>query len=163
MNLIVNNTNNIVWTQTDGEITQANGNYRIDNINVGILVSENRVVENANDCTFQFFFPETFTYVDGIWAIGNQEFYDANMSNLSFKEGNKVKAKRDVLLQTTDWTQLPNNPLASNIQANFATYRQALRDITKQSGYPFTVVFPILPVIPAENQPETTGTQTLGA
>jgi hypothetical protein len=163
MNLIVNNTNKIVWAQADSEITQANGNYQIDKINVGIPVSENTVVENATPCTFQFFFPQTFTYIDGIWAIGNQEFYDQNMYILSTQDGNKVKTKRDVLLQATDWTQIPNNPLTPEVQQQFVVYRQELRDITLQSGYPFNVVWPIKPVTPAKDQPETTGTQTLGA
>jgi hypothetical protein len=163
MKLILNNANKIVWTQTDSEITEANGNYQINGINVGIPVSENTVVENANPCTFQFFFPETFTYIDGVWAIGNQEFYSQNMSVLSNQDGIKVKAKRDVLLQSTDWTQIPNNPLTPEVQQQFVVYRQELRDITLQSGYPFNVVWPLLPVIPAINQPETTGTQTLGA
>jgi hypothetical protein len=148
MNLIVNNANKIVWTQTDIEITQANGNYQIDGINVGIPVSENTVVENANLCTFKFFFPETFTYIDGVWAIGNQEFYDQNMSVLSTQYGTKVKAKRGVLLQDTDWTQIPNNPLTPEVQQQFVVYRQELRDITLQSGYPFNVVWPVPPVIP---------------
>jgi hypothetical protein len=148
MNLIVNNANKIVWTQTETEITQANGNYQIDGINVGIPVSQNTVVKNATPCTFEFFFPETFTYISGIWAIGNQEFYDQNMSVLSTQYGDKAKAKRDVLLQATDWTQIPNNPLTPEVQQQFVVYRQELRDITLQSGYPFNVVWPVPPVIP---------------
>jgi hypothetical protein len=142
MNLIVNNANKIVWTQADTEITQANGNYQIDGINVGIPVSENTVVENANPCTFQSFFPETFTYIDGVWAIGNQEFYDQNMSVLSTQYSEKVKAKRNVLLQDTDWTQIPNNPLTTEQQQAWAVYRQELRDITEQTNYPWSVSFP---------------------
>jgi len=163
MNLIINNATNIVWTQTNSEITQANDNYQIDGINVGISVPENSVVENANACTFQFFFPETYTYVAGVWAIGNQDFYNQQMSILNNEEGNKVRAKRDVLLQNTDWTQIPNNPLTAEVQQQFVVYRQALRNVTLQAGFPFNVVLPTPPVITAAVQPETTGTQTLGA
>ena len=49
------------------------------------------------------------------------------------------------LLQKSDWTQLPNSPLTAEKQQAWATYRQALRDIPTQTGYPFNVVWPIPP------------------
>lgn len=53
--------------------------------------------------------------------------------------------KRLDLLYLSDWTQIPNNPLTAEQQAAWATYRQELRDIPQQSGYPFNVVFPVAP------------------
>lgn len=52
-------------------------------------------------------------------------------------------SKRNSLLQSSDWTQLPDVPLETK-QA-WATYRQALRDITTQEGYPFNVIWPTKP------------------
>lgn len=49
------------------------------------------------------------------------------------------------LLSTSDWTQIPNNPLTSAKQAEWAAYRQELRDIPEQSGYPLNVVWPVAP------------------
>jgi cupin superfamily acireductone dioxygenase involved in methionine salvage len=66
--------------------------------------------------------------------------------------GNEMRAKFDVnqrrkkLLLNSDWTQIPNNPLTAEQQAAYATYRQELRDIPQQSGYPFNVVFPVAPI-----------------
>ena len=66
--------------------------------------------------------------------------------------GNEVRAKYDVnqrrkkLLLASDWTQIPNNPLTEEQQAAWATYRQELRDIPEQSGYPLNVVFPVAPI-----------------
>lgn len=57
----------------------------------------------------------------------------------------EIKKKRFDLLLSSDWTQLPNNPLTPEKQAEWATYRQALRDITAQPGYPQSVVWPVLP------------------
>lgn len=54
-----------------------------------------------------------------------------------------TKSKRNLLLQESDWTQLPDVPLETK-QA-WATYRQALRDITSQEGYPFNVIWPTKP------------------
>ena len=56
-----------------------------------------------------------------------------------------VLPKRQRLLYATDWTQIPNNPLTTEQQAAWATYRQELRDIPQQSGYPFNVVWPVAP------------------
>lgn len=57
----------------------------------------------------------------------------------------EVKAKRNTLLSASDWTQLPNGPLTSEKQQAWATYRQALRDITNQPGYPTNVEWPTAP------------------
>jgi hypothetical protein len=56
-----------------------------------------------------------------------------------------VVQKRNTLLYASDWTQIPNNPLSVALQAEWATYRQELRDISKQSGYPFNVIWPTPP------------------
>ena len=53
-----------------------------------------------------------------------------------------VRAERDRRLQASDWTQLPDVPLAT--KEIWATYRQALRDITKQPD-PFNIVWPTPP------------------
>jgi hypothetical protein len=56
-----------------------------------------------------------------------------------------VLQKRNTLLYASDWTQIPNNPLSVALQAEWATYRQELRDISKQSGYPYNVIWPTPP------------------
>lgn len=55
-----------------------------------------------------------------------------------------VKRKRGSLLESCDWTQLPDVPLAT--KEAWTAYRQALRDITTQEGYPLDVVWPVPPV-----------------
>jgi hypothetical protein len=56
-----------------------------------------------------------------------------------------VLPKRQRLLYASDWTQIPNGPLTTAQQEAWATYRQELRDIPEQSGYPFNVIFPTPP------------------
>lgn len=55
-----------------------------------------------------------------------------------------VKFKRDTLLSESDFydTVSAQQRLTPTVFNAWATYRQALRDITKQSGYPLTVAFP---------------------
>lgn len=56
-----------------------------------------------------------------------------------------VRGQRDLLLSECDWTQLPDSPLSADSKAAWATYRQALRDITGQAGFPYSVVWPTPP------------------
>jgi len=56
-----------------------------------------------------------------------------------------VSSKRNKLLYQTDWTQIPNGPLTVQQQNSWAIYRQQLRDISTQSGYPYNVVWPTPP------------------
>lgn len=57
----------------------------------------------------------------------------------------QVRQQRDMLLMRSDWTDLPNAPLTAEQKSAWATYRQALRDITKQAGFPTTVNWPVAP------------------
>lgn len=61
------------------------------------------------------------------------------------QQSSLVKNQRDQLLSQSDWTQIPNNPLTPAKQQEWAVYRQELRDITSQSGYPFNVIWPVQP------------------
>ena len=60
-------------------------------------------------------------------------------------QSDSIKYQRDVLLYESDWTQIPNNSLTPEKQEEWAVYRQQLRDITNQPGYPFDVVWPVKP------------------
>jgi len=51
---------------------------------------------------------------------------------------NEVRVERNRLLTDSDWTQLPDAPTDKTA---WATYRQALRDITQQSD-PFNLIWP---------------------
>lgn len=45
-----------------------------------------------------------------------------------------VRRMRNDKLTATDWTQLPDSPLTTEKKAEWAVYRQALRDITTQEN-----------------------------
>lgn len=53
-----------------------------------------------------------------------------------------VREQRDKLLQESDYTQLPDVPLPD--KQLWATYRQELRDVTKQPD-PFNIIWPTKP------------------
>ena len=58
----------------------------------------------------------------------------------------EIRSKRDQLITETDWTQLDDTSITQDTKAKYKEYRQALRDITKQAGFPHDVVFPEKPV-----------------
>lgn len=52
-------------------------------------------------------------------------------------------SRRLELLSASDWTQMPDVSISTKTQ--WAAYRQALRDITDQPGYPNEIVWPTPP------------------
>lgn len=59
----------------------------------------------------------------------------------------EVRKKRDALIAETDWTQTGDAPITDEQKAEFAVYRQALRDIPKTYSNPDDVVWPTKPTI----------------
>jgi len=55
----------------------------------------------------------------------------------------EVREKRDRLIAETDWTQAADIPQAT--KGKWMPYRQALRDVPEQTGFPFEVAWPIKP------------------
>ena len=76
------------------------------------------------------------TYKTGRWVIG----YTAENKPQDQAE-DAVRNKRDQLLKETDWMALSDVTMSSEM----TSYRQALRDITDQTGFPYSVVWPTKP------------------
>ena len=76
------------------------------------------------------------SYETGRWVIGytvsNRPQADAEAA---------VRNKRDRLLSETDWMALSDVTMSSEM----TTYRQALRDIPSQAGFPASVTWPTKP------------------
>ena len=53
-----------------------------------------------------------------------------------------VRSQRTQKLAESDWTQVADAPVD---KAAWATYRQALRDVTTQAGFPWEVEWPTQP------------------
>lgn len=54
----------------------------------------------------------------------------------------EVRGERDSKLRSCDWTQVSDAPVD---QEAWAIYRQALRDIPSQEGFPTEVTWPVEP------------------
>ena len=55
------------------------------------------------------------------------------------EQAKSVRTSRNDKLKDCDWTQVAD---AAVDKAVWATYRQALRDITAQAGFPWTIIWP---------------------
>lgn len=54
-----------------------------------------------------------------------------------------IREERNIKLSMTDWTQAADVPQA--LKDKWAPYRQALRDVPQQEGFPENVVWPTQP------------------
>ena len=81
------------------------------------------------------------TVVDGVTttALQHETAYKAQKDA---EQAKSVRATRDAKLAECDWTQVADAPVDKTV---WATYRQALRDITTQTGFPWTVTYPEKP------------------
>ena len=59
----------------------------------------------------------------------------------------RIRAERDSTLSQTDFTQVGDAPMTEDKQREFATYRQALRDLPQQFSNPNEVIWPPRPTL----------------
>ena len=113
------------------QFVQQDGNQQlIDNLTVVVLNEPLPFSPNPN-----------YSY-----NINTKQWEDARTEQQKYNDAAQpVIFQRDKLLYASDWTQIPNNPLTTEQQQAWAIYRQELRDITTQSGYPFNVIWPTPP------------------
>lgn len=57
----------------------------------------------------------------------------------------RARARRNSLLKETDYLLMPDYPLTEELRAAWTAYRQALRDLPEQEGWPTDVIWPEKP------------------
>ena len=72
-------------------------------------------------------------------AAQNEAAYKATKDA---EQATNVRNTRTVMLKDSDWTQIADSTADKTA---WATYRQALRDITAQAGFPWTIDWPDAP------------------
>lgn len=103
-------------------------------------VIENNIVINTIEVDSLDFMPNLveateggigWSYVDGVFT--------APVITLTAEE---IRSLRDAKLTKSDWTQVADAPVDKTA---WATYRQSLRDVPSQSGFPNEVTWPTEP------------------
>jgi hypothetical protein len=82
---------------------------------------------------------EGFGDIPAKTAAENEAEYKAMRDT---EQAANVRRTRNATLAETDWTQVADAPVD---KAAWAAYRQALRDITTQEGFPWTIDWPTNP------------------
>jgi hypothetical protein len=75
-------------------------------------------------------------------AAENEAAYKATKD---VEQAKSVRTTRDTKLAECDWRVIKAAETATTLDAAWATYRQALRDVTAQSGFPWTITWPDAP------------------
>lgn len=74
------------------------------------------------------------------WVISNATAKE--VKDRTVTQSANIRQARNQLLAECDWSQLPDAPVDSAV---WATYRQELRDVTAQAGFPWNITWPEAP------------------
>lgn len=85
--------------------------------------------------------------VDGVWTQVwiTSAASPAEIAERVEAQAQIVREERASLLADTDWIVIYHTEKGTNIPMAWEAYRQALRDITDQPGFPFEVTWPSKP------------------
>lgn len=75
-----------------------------------------------------------------VWSVRDMTQDEIDTRNAA--QAASVRAERNAKLAASDWTQVIDAPVD---QAAWAAYRQALRDISSQEGFPWNIDWPTMP------------------
>ena len=98
----------------------------------------------AQPTRYQVGFRDGVEQISGKWYT-KYSVADMEAEAIAAKDAEQaaaVRADRTKRLADSDWTQLSDAPVTGTA---WATYRQALRDITAQAGFPWTITWPDAP------------------
>lgn len=84
----------------------------------------------------------------GVWR---QTWEETDMSDeektvVDLDQEKFIRSERNRLLTTCDWTQFNDSPLPDAEKSVWAAYRQTLRDVPQQVGFPWDINWPEEPV-----------------
>lgn len=159
-------TGQVMQEQEFRAYTQANGGPTWDVTTPEVLASLGAdVVLEGPQATcdrYQFSMRQGVEQIDGKWytkyvagpiftdrpAEGDQPAQTAAEQEAAYKaqkdaeQAKSVRENRNTKLAECDWTQLADSTAD---KAAWATYRQALRDVPSQPGFPWTIDWPTQP------------------
>jgi len=98
----------------------------------------------ASPTRYQVAYRDGIEQIDGVWYT-KYSVADMDADAIAAKDAEQAKSVREqrtAKLAETDWTQLTDAPVNSSL---WATYRQALRNVPNQSGFPWEVIWPTQP------------------
>ena len=90
--------------------------------------------------------PYSYSYRDGVEKIGDKWYTKYTIGQkdkepVDKQQEDNIRSRRDQLLKESDWRAVSDRQL----EPEWKEYRQALRDISKQEGFPHDVEWPVDP------------------
>ncbi len=112
------------------------------------VVSRNGVTQDANGNWVEAWVERDmfsdYTDEEGV-TVTKAEQEQAYTARRNEEAATAVRAERDKLLASCDWMAIKAFEAGSAVSAEWATYRQALRDVTDQAGFPNDITWPEKP------------------
>lgn len=98
----------------------------------------------GNPTRYQTAYRDGVQQIDGVWytKYNVSDMDAAAIAAIDAEQAKSVRDQRNRKLADCDWTQLSDSTAD---KAAWATYRQALRDVPSQSGFPWEVTWPTAP------------------
>lgn len=96
----------------------------------------------AQPTRYQIAYRDGVQQMDGKWYT-KYSVADLDAEGIAAKDAEQAKSvreQRNQKLKDTDWTQVADAPVD---QAAWSAYRQALRDVPSQVGFPWDVQWPV--------------------
>ena len=123
------------WGQTTAEVLQSLGAVAL--------------LEGAQPTAtrYQTVFRDGAEQIDGQWftKYSVADLDDEAKAAKDVEQAKSVRQSRDEKLKETDWMVIRAAETSVALAAEWATYRQALRDISAQTGFPWEVTWPVAP------------------
>ena len=82
--------------------------------------------------------------VDGVTTTAAEQEV-AYKASKDAEQAKSVRQTRDDKLKECDWIVIKNLEMNANIPGAWEVYRQSLRDVPSQSGFPWTITWPDAP------------------
>jgi len=123
------------WGETTAEVLQSLG---------ASVVLEG---PQASPTRYQTAFRDGVEQIDGQWftKYSVADMDDEAKAAANVAQTKSVRQTRDDKLKETDWMVIRSAETSIALAAEWAAYRQALRDISAQSGFPWEVTWPDAP------------------
>lgn len=148
MEIRIRETGAVMYESELRSFLQANNGPSFDQLTPEVMeaIGVDPVLEGpqATPTRYQFF------YRNGVEQIGGQWFTKYSVAEMDAEaitakdaeQAKSVREQRNTKLSESDWTQVADAPVD---KAVWATYRQALRDVTTQQGFPWDIQWPDTP------------------
>lgn len=127
-----------LFPDTSGPITALMEQFGADPVLEGPQASPTR---------YQTAFRDGVEQVNGAWftKYSVADIDDEAKAATDVAQTKSVRQARDDKLKETDWMVIRSAETSLALAAEWANYRQALRDVTSQAGFPWEVEWPTQP------------------